>query len=108
MRPHAVHTEAEECEILLTPVEGPVPVALSLTTAIDGAGQVVQEVGRRKAHERDTILELMPQANGLMLGHMKGIIGIVVPLEEFNQRQRFAESIHCALRAVQVDTTNAI
>ncbi len=78
---HTVHAEADESEILLAPVECPVHMTLRLAGAVHSAGQVVQEMTRRNAHKSDAILELMPNANRLMLIHMKRIGGIVVPLE---------------------------
>ena len=61
----------------------------------------------RKAHKSDAVLELMPDANRLVLIHMKRIVGIVVPLEKLDKGERFGKLIHCALRAVKVNATNA-
>ena len=64
---------------------------------------------RRKAHKSDAILELMPNTNRLVLIHMKRIVqvGIVVPLEKRDKRERFGKLIHGALRAVQVYAADA-
>ena len=58
---HAVHAETNNTEILLAPVEGPVPVALPLASTVVGTAHVAQEMSTRNAHESDFILELMPQ-----------------------------------------------
>ena len=78
---HAVQAKAEQSEILLAPVECTVQMTLNLACAVHSAGHVVHQMTRRNAHKSDAILELMPNANRLMLIHMKRIGGIVVPLE---------------------------
>ena len=57
--------------------------------------------------ESGAILELMPDANRLVLIHMKRIAGIVVLVEKRDKGERFGKLIHCALRAVEVYATNA-
>ncbi len=79
MRAHAVHSEGNQCEILVTPIESTVEMALRLETAIVGMSHVVQEVRRLESHKGDTIFELVPNADHLMLVHVEFIIGIVVP-----------------------------
>ncbi len=79
MRAHAVHSEGNQCEILVTPIESPFEMALRPKTAIVGTSHVVQEVLRRAGHTGDTIFELVPNADHLMLVHVEFIIWIVVP-----------------------------
>ncbi len=81
MSSHAVHAKTDESEILLAPVECPVHITLRLAGAVDSAAHGVQEMTSRKAHKSDAILELMPDANRLVLIFMKRIVGFVVPLE---------------------------
>ncbi len=78
MRTHAVHSEGNQCEILVAPVQCTVKMALRLETAIIGTCHVVQELLRRESHKGDTILELVPNDDHLMLVHVKFVIGIVV------------------------------
>ena len=61
----------------------------------------------RNARKSDAILELMPNANRLVLIHMKRIVGIVVLLEQLDKGERFGKLVHCALRSVQVNAANA-
>ena len=53
-------------------------MALRLETAIVGTCHVVQEVLCHESHIGDTMLELMPNADHLMLVHVKFIIGVLV------------------------------
>ncbi len=71
MRAHAVHSEGNQCEILVTPIESTVEMALHLETAIVGTSHVVQEVRRREGHKGDTTFELVPNADHLMLVHVE-------------------------------------
>lgn len=79
MRAQAVHSKGNQCEILVTPVESPIEMALRPETRIVGTSQVVEEVRRREGHIGDTIFELVPNADHLMLIHVEFITRIVVP-----------------------------
>jgi hypothetical protein len=77
MRNHAVHSEADPSEILVTPIERTIEIPLRLKTAI-------VKILRRNSHERDTTFELVAYADDLMLVHVKIIIGTVVQLKKID------------------------
>jgi hypothetical protein len=89
MHAHAVHSEGNQCEIPVAPFECTVKMALRLETAIFGTCHDVQEVQRRESHKGDTMLELVPNADHLMLVHVKFIIGIVVPRNKLLEADGF-------------------
>ncbi len=64
-------------------------MALRLETAIVGTSHVVQEVRRRESHKGDTMLELVPNADHLMLIHVEFIVGIVVPRNKLLEAEGF-------------------
>ncbi len=110
---HAVHSEGNQCEILVVPIECTVEMALRLETAIVGTCHVVQEVRRRESHKGDTMLELVPNADHLMLVHLmlihvKFIIGIVVPRNKLLEADGFGLTVHTAFDAVNANTRNSI
>ena len=43
-----------------------------------------------------------------MLGHVKGIGGVVMALDKLDTTQRFGKLVHASLGAVQLDTGNAL
>jgi hypothetical protein len=85
MSAHAVHSEGNQCEILVAP---PSKRPCVWKTAI-GTCHVVQEVRCRESHKGDTMLELVPNADHLMLVHVKFIIGIVVPRNNLLEAEGF-------------------
>ena len=87
MRAHSVHTEPNERDFLAAPVECCVGVTLFLTATVDGARHVGQKMWRRKAHEADAVAELMPDRDHLMLGHVKGVGGVVVSLDQLDKTE---------------------
>ena len=89
MRAHAVHSEGNQCEILVALIECTVEMALRLETAIVGMCHVVEEVLRRESHKGDTLLELVPITDHLMLVHVKCIIGIVVSRNKLHEAGGF-------------------
>ncbi len=56
MHAHAVHSEGNQCEILVEPIESTVKMALRLEIAIVGTRHVVEEARRRESHKGDTML----------------------------------------------------
>ncbi len=54
-----------------------------------GTCHVVQVMLPRESHKGDTILELVPNADNLMLVHVKIIVGIVMPHNELDEADRF-------------------
>jgi hypothetical protein len=89
MRAHAVHSEGNQCEILVTPIESPVEMTLRPETTIVGTSHVVEEVRRSEGHKGDTMFELVPNADHLMLVHVEFIIGIVVPRNKCLETEGF-------------------
>ncbi len=80
MSTHAVDSESNQCEILVAPMERSIEMTLRYETAIVGTSHVVQEMLCRKSHKGNDVLELVADADNLLLIHVKFIGWIVVLL----------------------------
>jgi hypothetical protein len=77
---HAVHSEGNQCKILVAPIELSVEMTLRLKTAIVGMSHVAQEMLCRKSHKGDAVIELVANTDNLVLIHVKLIGRIIVLL----------------------------
>ncbi len=77
---HAVHSEGNQCEILVALIELSVEMTLRLKTAIVGMSHVAQEMLCRKCLKGDAVIELVANTDNLVLIHVKLIGRIIVLL----------------------------
>ncbi len=64
---------------------------------------VGQTMRSSEAHEADTVAELMPDRDHLMLGQVKGVGGVVVELDQLHKTEGFSQLIHATFRLVKLN-----
>jgi hypothetical protein len=84
-----VHSEDNQCEILVAPIELSVEMTLRSETAIVGTSHVVQKMMCRKCYKGDAVLEVVANTDNLVLIRVKFIGRIVVLLLELHEVDRF-------------------
>ncbi len=63
---------------------------MCLKSAIVSPRYIVEEMLCCSSHKGDTILELMADADDLMLIHLKNFIGIILPLKKLDEDEDLA------------------
>ncbi len=86
---HTVHSEGNQLEILVSPIEHSVEIAQRSEPAIVGTGHVVQEMQCRKSHKGDSFFELVANADSHVLIHVKFIGSVVMLLYELHKVDGF-------------------